>query len=876
VARAVGWPAGSSLYAVPFQVTDSVVASATLALYYSVDNAINGVFFNGMRISGNSYDGDYHGEYHFIRTDIAPLLIPNATNWLYLNVSDYGGLSALLFSATITINGATAGAQSISPDHGGNAGRVSVRVIGSGFQPGAQLKLAGIGPDIFGTNTTVVTGNILTATLDLTGAMPGLRNVIVTNPDLSFVTVPSGFNVEVGGAPDIRIHKIGTPAVLGRNSTYYITAENVGTVDASSTDILELLDPSEVILQSVTPAPNAPISSLAPASLVTWTVPNLGAGQTQTFSYTVQVYSTVPLSSTIHGSVCISPSAADAWSSCAFQLAKTSLICTACVVPCGITLGCPVVAPACLATAALCAQCLMGAPNGIPSPFQPGGCGYNAYQLYQCMTSLPSLICTSTSQTPRGSVDPNGLIGPSGAGVPKWISGTESIQYIVLFENLPTATKSATEVTVTDIFDGTTFDLSALTVGPISFGNSTYIPPALPLAVNPFSADVDLRPGQNLIVRVSAALNAVTSQITMQFVSINPATGLPPSDPLVGFLPPGVGGSVLFTVRPKSGIATGTTIQNQAIVVFDQNPAISTQTWSNTIDNTPPTSKLSTLPVTESTYSFPVQWSGTDVGSGIQDFTIYVSDNGAPFKPWLTNTAATQALYTGTGGHTYAFYSIARDLVGNVEASKTGAEGTTLIVVDTTPPIIVPQITGTLGKNGWYTSSVTVSWSFSDPESGIASSTGCTQTTLTNEIAGVTLSCSAINGAGLSTTVSLAIKIDKTPPAISGMPAQACSLWPPNGKLVQVSTVTAADALSGLASGSFQITGTSNEPSSDPNNAEIVITPNGSGGYGVYLQAARLGTGSGRVYTLTATASDLAGNTATVVSTCTVPHDQGN
>lgn len=118
--------------------------------------------------------------------------------------------------------------------------------------------------------------------------------------------------------------------------------------------------------------------------------------------------------------------------------------------------------------------------------------------------------------------------------------------------------------------------------------------------------------------------------------------------------------------------------------------------------------------------------------------------------------------------------------------------------------------------------------------------------------------------------------IDKTPPIISGMPAPGCALWPPNHKLITVATITASDPDSGLAPGSFKVTGTSNEPSSDPNNPEIVITPNGSGGYVVQLQADRLGTGTGRVYTINATATDLAGNTATAMATCTVPHDQSN
>jgi hypothetical protein len=43
----------------------------------------------------------------------------------------------------------------------------------------------------------------------------------------------------------------------------------------------------------------------------------------------------------------------------------------------------------------------------------------------------------------------------------------------------------------------------------------------------------------------------------------------------------------------------------------------------------------------------------------------------------------------------------------------------------------------------------------------------------------------------------------------------------------------------------------------------------------VELRSERLGNGQGRVYTLTATATDLAGNVATATATCKVAHDQG-
>jgi len=112
---------------------------------------------------------------------------------------------------------------------------------------------------------------------------------------------------------------------------------------------------------------------------------------------------------------------------------------------------------------------------------------------------------------------------------------------------------------------------------------------------------------------------------------------------------------------------------------------------------------------------------------------------------------------------------------------------------------------------------------------------------------------------------------DNIPPLISGMPPVGCSLWPPNGKLVQVATVRAVDPESGLAVGSFRIAGSSNEESGAN---DILITPDGFGAFVIKLRADRLGKGAGRVYTLTATATDLAQNSSTVTTTCTVPHNK--
>jgi hypothetical protein len=186
-------------------------------------------------------------------------------------------------------------------------------------------------------------------------------------------------------------------------------------------------------------------------------------------------------------------------------------------------------------------------------------------------------------------------------------------------------------------------------------------------------------------------------------------------------------------------------------------------------------------------------------------------------------------------------------------------------VTDTTPPIIVPQITGILGTNGWYRSNVTVTWSVTDPESGIASSNGCNTASLTTDTPGVTLTCSATDGAALSSSASVTVKIHGTPPVISGMPSAGCSLSPPNHKLIQVATVTATDGLAGIVPGSFKVTAIRN----DPTNGAIVIT-GGPSRFTVQLEADK-----GQIYTITATVSDLAGNVAAQQATCSVPHDQG-
>jgi hypothetical protein len=640
------------------------------------------------------------------------------------------------------------------------------------------------------------------------------------------------------------------------------------------------------------------------------------------------------------------------------------------------------------------------------------------------------------------SHDPNEKLGSQGIGTQQYLQRNQALRYAVFFSNQETATASAQEITVTDQLDLAKVEFASFSLGPVTFGNILVSPP---VGASTFTRIVDLRPGNNLLVKVEASLDSSTGLLTWRFTSLDPATGRPPLDPSAGFLPPGGEGSVFFTVLPKAGTPTNTQINNQATIVFDTNAPIPTQTWFNTIDNEKPVSHVLVLPA-QSPTTIPLQWAGSDVGAGVQDFTVYVSDNGGPFAPFVTQSTATSAAFAGQPGHTYDFFSTARDFVGNVEDLKTIAEATTTVVTDAIPPTTIavvappangngwnnsnvsislsstdnpggsgveqitfnatggqsipstnvsgnsviatigsegvtnlsffatdfagnvelahtlpiridrtpPSITGSRtpssNANGWSNTDVTVSFACSDGLSGLApgslpdktliSSEGVNQQVsgVCQDLAGNTTSATvsginvdktpptiaplrapAANANGWNNsdvTVSFActdalsglapgsppaatvlsegtnqqvsgtcfdlavnaasataggINIDKTPPALSGLPAANCILWPPDHKFVAVATISAADLLSGISS--FSVTGTSSEPM-DPNNPDIIITGSGLGPRTVQLRADRLGTANGRIYTITSTATDAAGNVVKADSTCAVPHDQ--
>jgi|GEM_PF-1245913 len=144
---------------------------------------------------------------------------------------------------------------------------------------------------------------------------------------------------------------------------------------------------------------------------------------------------------------------------------------------------------------------------------------------------------------------------------------------------------------------------------------------------------------------------------------------------------------------------------------------------------------------------------------------------------------------------------------------------------DDSPPLITPNVSGTLGTNGWYTSSVEVSWTIEDDQSPVIGSIGCEPTLIDSDTPDQTVSCEATTIGGTSDE-SISVKVDMTPPDIiySGNLGQ----YAPH-ESINI-TCTASDNISGVASDTC---------------ADIHVT------------AASLGPGK---HMFSATATDLAGN----------------
>lgn len=284
----------------------------------------------------------------------------------------------------------------------------------------------------------------------------------------------------------------------------------------------------------------------------------------------------------------------------------------------------------------------------------------------------------------QAPIDPNEIIGLEGYNAPestdtlRWVSATQSLAYTIYFENdAELAMAAASKVTITVPLHEK-LNYATFGVGSFGFGSHIFAVEGSPSS---YQTRIDLRDSLGIYLDVVAGLDIVHNEAFWIFQSIDPATGLPPTDIHLGFLPINDSlhsgeGFVTCTIKPKAGeCVTGDTVSATASIVFDVNEAIPTNTWVNTIDAFAPTSTLTITPNAAGDM-LTATFAGEDDegGCGIKQYKLYYSVNGSAYQLYNVYPVGDTAEIPVETGMEYEFFTLAEDNVGNCEPMKTQPE----------------------------------------------------------------------------------------------------------------------------------------------------------------------------------------------------------
>lgn len=618
------------------------------------------------------------------------------------------------------------------PTRGGNAGDSTLTVTGLGIVEGATARL--VGPGAATVNALEPAGAAVAGRwafrFPLAGAAPGSYELVVRNPDGAELRRPAAFEVVDGTGPKLHMGFTGRPVIrVGRPATYQLTLSNTGDSDAYLAVVHFTLPASATVawrLGNMVPAFAGDTTRYADivgtrvtgdSAATAIVVPHVPAGRSATIEFELTAADERPLDveaillpsylpSLEAVRAAARPAAAgpgrqrlalsgmrplitrEQASRCASDVIL--LVAGGAAVAAGLSTGGALAASMAVLTGVIASAAVTG-----PRPFSMQGWAQNAGQsAISAVVSTPIANILSLanivndcdpdgslrdrirhSLTPRSSIDPNDKYGPAGDGsASHFVARAGRFTYEIAFENLGSAALPAAEVTVSDALDPARFDLDTLELRSIRFGRHRIdIPPGHPTWTGEYAIDA------TMAVRVQVGLDAATGVLRLALVTIDPATRLPPSDPTLGFLPPNRSGGegqgyLTFDIAPRAGLPAGTRWENQASIVFDANAPIVTPTWVNTLDDAAPSSRVDAALQRGDSTEVEVRWSGSDAGSGVRGYTVWMAEDGGPFTRWLSDTTETRASFTGTVGRRYDFRVDAVDGAGNRETVKSTAE----------------------------------------------------------------------------------------------------------------------------------------------------------------------------------------------------------
>src|SRR5690606_2965441 len=215
----------------------------------------------------------------------------------------------------------------------------------------------------------------------------------------------------------------------------------------------------------------------------------------------------------------------------------------------------------------------------------------------------------------------------------------------------------------------TDLDARSVHLGAIRFGDLNL---GIPQGRAAYSAEYDLSDERGYVLQVSGGIDIVTGIATWVFRAIDADTGLLVETPGVGLLRAGETGELSYTVRAMPTAETGATLEGRARVIFGTSAPLETNAVSATLDAGAPTTALTVQPSGNNVHL--LNWAATDDvgGSGIREYTVYVSLDGRNYSVLLLRTTDTTHTYIGPAGSTPKFLVLAADNAGNLEASPAG------------------------------------------------------------------------------------------------------------------------------------------------------------------------------------------------------------
>ncbi|MEM7806664.1 MAG: FG-GAP-like repeat-containing protein [Planctomycetota bacterium] len=327
-----------------------------------------------------------------------------------------------------------------------------------------------------------------------------------------------------------------------------------------------------------------------------------------------------------------------------------------------------------------------GSDGGIARVFAPTALGtitlpLTVIAILTGRQDAPDRAVAPDLDGPRGSglgiqttaIDPNAITGPAGFGPDRVIAADARHSFRIDFENLPTATAPAQRVLIETVL-GDAWDPRTVELTGFAF-NDTVV--ELTERRNFYAGLLDLRPdGIPLLVSINASIDFDTRTLRWVLDSIDPNTGEAPTDPNLGLLPVNNDdrdgeGFVTYTIRANGDVVTGDSVSSEATIIFDDQPPLTTNDWPNAFDAVAPIAGLTVDDVLDGFVE--LSWQATDDvgGTGIGRYDVFVSENGEPFRPFLTNTLDIAARFPAQPGQQYRFFVVATDNVGNASTIPT-------------------------------------------------------------------------------------------------------------------------------------------------------------------------------------------------------------